>query len=333
MSVMELSHRGPEFEGIIREAEKSLRTLLAIPPNYRVLFLQGGATTLFSAIPLNLLPNAEACADYIVTGAWSQKAAAEAKKYGCVNVVNADASGMSDLGKELQLSPQASYVYYCANETIHGVEFAQPPAVPADQVLVADMSSNILSRPVDVAKFGIIYGGAQKNIGCSGVTIVIVRDDLLGKAQASCPEMLDLFIHAKNGSLYNTPPTWSIYIAGLVFKWALAEGGVEEFDRRSALKAGSVYSVIDSSAGFYTCPVPVHMRSRMNVPFRIQGGDAKLEKEFLAAAEKRHMLQLAGHRSVGGIRASLYNAVDVGMVEQLVAFMKEFQAAKQAPQA
>eukprot|EP00047_Mylnosiga_fluctuans_P001093 m.212136 g.212136 ORF g.212136 m.212136 type:complete len:482 (+) comp10141_c0_seq2:2106-3551(+) len=327
MSLMELSHRSNEFQELIKTAEQNLRTLMGIPANYKVLFVQGGGSTQFSVVPLNLSPGKDAVVDYIVTGAWSQKAAAEAKKYATVNIVNADGKQLTDLTKPLTFSSNASYVYYCANETIHGVEFAGAPDVPAGTVLVADMSSNILSRHVDVSKFGLIFAGAQKNIGCSGVTIVIVRDDLLGRAQACCPEMLDLSIHAKNGSLYNTPPTWSIYIAGLVFAWVLRHGGVPEFDRRSADKAALLYGEIDGSAGFYTCPVQPEMRSRMNVPFRIRGGDAALEKAFLAEAEQLKMQQLAGHRSVGGIRASIYNAIEADEVQALVAFMASFRAA------
>ena len=226
----------------------------------------------------------------------------------------------------LDLNPDAAYVYYCDNETVHGVEF---PAIPetGGVPLVADMSSNILTRRVDVSKFGLIFAGAQKNVGCPGVTIVIVREDLIGSALPSCPVLLDYATLAKGGSMYNTPPTWSIYVAGLVFEWALAEGGAAEFERRSEAKSSRIYGVVDGSGGFYAAPVAADSRSRVNVPFRIGGGDAELEAKFLQDAAAQGMIQLKGHRSVGGIRASLYNAVSVEDVEVLATFMEAFAAA------
>jgi len=336
MSVMELSHRGPEFSTIIKGAEQNLRDIMKIPDNYKVLFVQGGGTTQFSSVPLNLFrgEGEEATADYIVTGSWSKKAAAEAKKYGNVSLVVPEVDKFTGIPAvaSWKLNPKANYVYYCANETVNGVEF---PTIPdtGDVPLVADMSSNILSQPVDVSKFGVIYAGAQKNIGCTGVTLVIVRDDLLGKALPVCPQLLDYAVQAKGGSMLNTPPTWSIYIAGLVFKWVIAEGGLEEFAKRSAAKSGRLYGIVDTSDGFYSAPVQPDSRSRMNVPFRINVdgvGNEDLEAQFLAEAGEQGLLQLKGHRSVGGLRASLYNALTMEDTEALATFMESFKA-KHAP--
>lgn len=325
MSVMELSHRGPQFDGIIKKAEASLRQLLTIPDNYKVLFMQGGGTSQFSAVPLNLFREGKP-ADYLITGTWSKKAAAEAAKYGSVNTVLPASDSFTKIApvSEWKLDPNASYVYYCDNETVNGVEFADIPdtgSVP----LVADMSSNFCSRPVDVSKFGVIYAGAQKNVGCAGLTITIVRDDLLGAAASVCPTMLDYSILAKGASMHNTPPTWPIYIAGLVFQWLIAEGGLDEFASRSQLKSSRIYDLFEASDGFYSAPVAVTARSRMNVPFRIGGGDEALEKQFLAEAAPAGLLQLKGHRSVGGLRASLYNATTMEETEVLAKFLEEFQ--------
>ncbi|KAL3887365.1 hypothetical protein ACJMK2_027307, partial [Sinanodonta woodiana] len=328
ISVMELSHRSSQFSKIINNTETCLRDLLNIPNNYKVLFLQGGGCGQFSAIPLNLIGlKPDHTADYIVTGSWSSTAAKEAEKYGKVSRVlpKLDSYTVIPDQSTWKLNPDASYVYYCANETIHGVEFQFVPethGVP----LVCDMSSNILSRHVDVSKFGLIFAGAQKNIGCAGVTVVIVREDLLGKALPITPVVFCFHTQAGNNSLYNTPPTYSIYIMGLVFEWMKRQGGVQQMEEKSIMKASAVYNVINNSSGFYVCPLDKSCRSRMNIPFRIgkPEGDEFLEKKFIDESEKRGMIQLKGHRSVGGIRASLYNAVTVAETEALVTFMKDF---------
>ncbi|KFM80609.1 Phosphoserine aminotransferase, partial [Stegodyphus mimosarum] len=327
LSVVELTHRSPTFAKINDEAEATLRTLLEIPSNYKVLFLQGGGTGQFSAVPLNLISNSDDVADYIVTGAWSSKAAKEAEKYCKVNRVlpKTDVyTGIPDRS-EWKLSSNARYVYYCANETIHGVEFDFVPetnGVP----LVCDMSSNILTRPIDVSKFGIIFAGAQKNAGIAGVTFVIVRDDLIGNALPICPTVFDYKINADHKSLYNTPPTFSVYVLGLVFKWVLANGGVSAMDDHSSEKSNLIYDVLDSSEGFYHSVIKKESRSRMNIPFRIggPGGNDELEKKFLDLAKAHNMLSLKGHRSVGGIRISLFNAVTLDETKQLVEVLKKF---------
>ncbi|KAG2695198.1 hypothetical protein I3760_07G003600 [Carya illinoinensis] len=325
MSVMEMSHRGKEFLSIIQKAESDLRTLLKIPSEYAVLFLQGGATTQFAAIPLNLVKPDEPV-DYLVTGSWGDKAFKEAQKFSKAKVIW---SGKSDKYTRipsfegLEQSPDAKYLHICANETIHGVEFKDYPT-PKNGLLVADMSSNFCSKPVDVSKFGIIYAGAQKNVGPSGVTIVIVRKDLIGNAQEITPIMLEYKIHADNNSLYNTPPCYGIYMCGLVFEDLLAQGGLEEVEKKNKKKAELLYSAIDGSNGFYRCPVERSVRSLMNVPFTLE--KPELEAEFVKEAAKEKMVQLKGHRSVGGMRASIYNAMSLAGVEKLVAFMKDFQA-------
>nr|KAG5694691.1 hypothetical protein BaRGS_010017 [Batillaria attramentaria] len=328
VSVMELSHRSSDFTRIITTTENNLRKLLNIPDNYRVLFLQGGGTGQFSAIPLNLLSlKPGQTADYIVTGSWSAKAAQEAEKFGKVNLVIPKVKKYTDIPEPetWNLNPEASYVYYCANETIHGVEFQYIPetnGVP----LIVDMSSNILTRQLDISKFGAIFAGAQKNIGCAGVTLVIIREDLIGKALPICPIIFDFKVQVGNNSLYNTPPTYSIYIMGLVFEWILAQGGVPEMEKKAITKSTMVYDMVDSSNGFYVCPLSKGCRSRMNVPVRIGApeGDEAMEKKFLEEAEKNKLISLKGHRSVGGLRISLYNAVTVEETQVLVKFMKEF---------
>lgn len=324
---MEMSHRGKEFRSIIEKAESDLRTLLNIPSNYAVLFLQGGATTQFSAIPLNLCAQNDAV-DFIVTGSWGDKAYKEAVKYCNPNVIW---SGKSEKYTKipsfdgLEQNPDARYLHICANETIHGVEFKDYPAPQNGAgLLVADMSSNFCSKPVDVSKFALIYAGAQKNVGPSGVTIVIVRKDLIGNARDITPVMLDYKIHADNGSLYNTPPCFGIYMCGLVFEDLLAQGGLVEVEKKNVKKGKMLYDAIDESKGFYRCPVEKSVRSLMNVPFTLERSE--LEEEFVKEAAKEKMLQLKGHRSVGGIRASIYNAMPSAGVEKLVAFMKDFQA-------
>lgn len=327
MSVMEMSHRGKDFLSIIQKAESDLRALLNIPSDYAVLFLQGGATTQFAAIPLNLC-QPDDTVDYIVTGSWGDKAYKEAVKYSKPNVIW---SGKSDKYTKipsfdsLEQSAHAKYLHICANETIHGVEFKDYPT-PKDPntILVADMSSNFCSKPVDVSKFGLIYAGAQKNVGPSGVTVVIIRKDLIGNAQPITPVMLDYKIHSENNSLYNTPPCYGIYMCGLVFEDLLAQGGLVEVEKKNKKKAQILYDTIDASNGFYRCPVEMSVRSLMNVPFTL--AKPELEADFIKEAAKEKMLQLKGHRSVGGMRASIYNAMPYAGVEKLVAFMKNFQA-------
>ncbi|TSW89630.1 Phosphoserine aminotransferase [Bagarius yarrelli] len=328
ISVLEMSHRTPDFTHIITSAESLLRELLNIPENYRVLFMQGGGTGQFGAVPLNLMGLKEdRCADYIVTGTWSKKAAKEAEKYGKVNVIHPEAdqyTGIPD-SSSWPLNPSASYVYYCCNETVHGIEFNFIPDTNG-VILVTDMSSNFLSRPVDVSKFGLIFAGAQKNVGSAGVTIVIVREDLLGKAYKECPTILNYAVQAKNNSLENTPPTYSIYIVKLVLEWLKNNGGTDTMNQLNNQKSSMIYDVINSSNGFYLCPVDEACRSRMNIPFRIGNleGDTVLEQQFLEGASKLGMISLKGHRSVGGIRVSLYNAVTVEETQALAAYMKEF---------
>ena len=324
MSVMEMSHRGKEFISIADEAEALLRELLAIPAHYKVLFMQGGAIAENAIVPMNLL-RGKASADYIDTGEWSKKSIKEAQKYGRVNVAaSAKAGGYTSIPPraEWQLDPDAAYVHICSNETIGGVEYHFTPDV-GSVPLVADMSSDILSRPVDVSQFGLIYGGAQKNIGPAGLTIVIVRDDLIGHALPATPSAFDYKIVADNDSMYNTPPTYAIYIAGLVFKWIKARGGLAAMATHNATKAALLYDTLDASR-FFSCPVARDCRSLMNVPFRLK--DDTLDDAFLKGAQARGMLQLKGHRSVGGMRASIYNAMPIAGVQALVAYMAEFEA-------
>ena len=323
MSVMEMSHRGKEFMGIAEAAQIDLRDLLAIPANYKVLFLQGGAHLQFAMVPLNLL-RGKATSDYVNTGEWSKKAIAEAGKFCKVNVVCSSADKNFSYIPPFdswQRDSNAAYLHYTSNETIGGVEFNSIPAV-GDVPLVADMSSNILSRTVDIAKHGVIYAGAQKNIGPAGLCIVIVREDLLGNAPSNAPSMLNYKVHADNDSMYNTPPTYGIYIAGLVFKWLKRNGGIAAIEQTNIAKAAMLYSAIDGSNGFYNCPMASADRSRMNVAFTLQ--DASLDNAFLKQAEQQGLMQLKGHRSVGGMRASIYNAMPLAGVQALVSFMREF---------
>ena len=322
MSVMEVSHRSKAFAAVASEAEADLRALLTIPGNYKVLFLQGGATLQFSAIPMNLAPEG-ASVDYVNTGAWSKKALTDAARYATVQVAaDAKASGYFDVPPESawRKDPKAAYLHYTPNETIAGVEFPFVPdagAVP----LVADMSSTILSRPVDVSRYALIYAGAQKNIGPSGLTVVIVREDLLGRARHGTPPVLDYQAQAAEGSMLNTPPTFGWYLAGLVFKWLKAEGGLTAMEARNRAKMQALYGYIDGS-GFYSNPVAPACRSWMNVPFRLPAPE--LEKSFAAEAAQAGLTNLEGHRSVGGMRASIYNAMPLAGVEALVAFMRDF---------
>ena len=329
MSVMEMSHRGKEFMGIHAQAIADLRELMGIPDNYKVLFLQGGATQQFSMIPLNLL-RGKLSADYVNTGIWSRKAMDEAKKFCHVNEAASSADRkftyVPDI-KSWKLDKDAAYVHYTSNETIDGVEFNWVPPMdnmPGDVPLVADMSSNVLSRPIDVSRYSLIYAGAQKNIGPAGLTLVIVRDDLVGLADPRLPTMLNYKTHADNDSMYNTPPTYGIYMAGLVFQWLKKNGGVAKMEQVNIAKARLLYDAIDGSGGFYVCPVSKADRSRMNVPFRTR--DAVLDAEFIKQAEARGMLQLKGHKLAGGMRASIYNAMPLAGVQALVDFMNEFAA-------
>jgi phosphoserine aminotransferase len=324
MSVMEVSHRSKAFIAVAEEAESLMRSLLAVPAGYKVLFLQGGATGQFAAIPMNLTAPG-ATADYVNTGSWSKKAIGEAKRLQLKVNVAADeaASNYSTVPEQgsLKLTPGAAYVHYTPNETIGGVEFPYVPqtgGVP----LVADMSSNILSRPIDVSKFGLIYAGAQKNIGPSGLCVVIVREELLGKARPDTPSVWDYQAMAKDGSMLNTPPTFGWYIAGLVLKWIQQQGGLQAMATRNRQKAELLYGAIDGS-GFYRSPVAKTCRSWMNVPFTLPRPE--LEQTFLTEAKAAGLVSLEGHRSVGGMRASLYNAMPLEGVQALVAFMKEFQ--------
>jgi phosphoserine aminotransferase len=322
MSVMEVSHRGKAFIAVAEQAERDLRELLAVPANYKVLFLQGGASGQFAAIPLNLAA-ADSTVDYINTGNWSKKAIGEAKRY-CAKVnVAADAGGAYNTVPEFdtwQRSADAAYLHYTPNETIGGVAF---PFIPdtGSVPLVADFSSSILSEALDVSRFGLVYAGAQKNIGPSGLCVVIVREDLLGKARGITPAIWDYKQMAAEGSMSNTPPTFSWYIAGLVFQWLKRQGGLAAMGARNRAKAAMLYAAIDGS-GFYRNPVPVRYRSIMNVPFTL--ANPELDKVFLADAKQAGFVNLEGHRSVGGMRASIYNAMPPEGVAALVAFMQEF---------
>ncbi|MBS3917168.1 MAG: 3-phosphoserine/phosphohydroxythreonine transaminase [Sulfuritalea sp.] len=327
-SVMEMSHRGKEFMSIAAQVEADLRELMGIPANYKVLFLQGGASLQFAMIPINLL-RGKTCADYVHTGEWAKKAIKEAKQYCQVNVAASSEDKnftYAPAQADWKLSQDAAYVHYTANETIGGVEFHWTPdlgKLAGDVPLVCDMSSNILSRPVDVSKYGLIYAGAQKNIGPAGLTIAILRDDLIGQTLPKTPVMLDYKTHAENESMYNTPPTYGIYIAGLVFQWVKQNGGLAAMLKRNEEKAALLYAFLDQSQ-FFASPVAKADRSLMNVPFTLK--NAELDEEFLKGAKARGMIQLKGHRSVGGMRASIYNAMPIEGVKALVGYMTEFEA-------
>ena len=324
MSVMEMSHRGKHFVGIAEAAEADLRELMAIPAGYKVLFLQGGATLQFAAIPMNLL-RGKTSADYVHTGEWAKKAISEAKRYCKVNIA-ASAEDKKFTYAPAQsawkLDPNAAYVHYTSNETIGGVEFHWVPDT-GNVPLVADMSSHILSRPVDVSRYGAIYAGAQKNIGPAGLTIVIVRDELIGNALPVTPSILDYKVQADNGWMPNTPATYSVYIAGLVFQWIKKQGGLAAMEKKNTAKAQVLYDFLDQTE-FYYSPVAKSDRSLMNIPFRLR--NEELDAEFLKQAQARDLLELKGHRSVGGMRASIYNAMPIEGVQALVAFMREFQS-------
>lgn len=323
LSVMEMSHRSADYVAIAEQAEQDLRDLLNVPSNYKVLFLQGGASQQFAMIPMNLL-RGKTSADYVNTGMWSDKAIKEAKKFCQVNVVASDEANnfrAVPAFESWQRNNDAAYLHYTPNETIHGVQFDFIPDV-GDVPLVADYSSIILAEPLDVSKFGLIYAGAQKNIGPAGLVVVIVREDLLGQTIKGTPTMLDYKIHADNGSMYNTPSTYAWYLSGLVFKWLKTEGGLEKMAEINRRKAAKLYAAIDGSGGFYANPVAIANRSMMNIPFTL--ADSGLDKTFLKEAEANQLLNLAGHRSVGGMRASIYNAVPEQAIDTLVAFMQDF---------
>jgi phosphoserine aminotransferase len=323
MSVMEVSHRGKEFISIAAKAEADLRTLLAIPANYKVLFLQGGAVGENAIVPMNLL-RGRAAADYINTGEWSKKSLTEAKKYCTVNVAaSAEDQNFTYVPPQAswKLRPDAAYVHVCTNETIGGVEYHWTPDT-GDVPLVADMSSHLLSRVIDVSKYGVIYGGAQKNMGPAGLTVVIVRDELLDRALPITPSAFHWKAQAEAESMLNTPPTYAIYIAGLVFEWLLVQGGLAAIERMNITKAALLYDYLDRGA-FYRSPVRKEDRSRMNIPFKLE--DESLDEAFLKGAQDQGMVQLKGHRSVGGMRASIYNAMPIEGARRLVEYMQDFE--------
>ena len=322
MSVMEMSHRSKEYEAIIAKTEEDMRVLMGIPENYKVLFLQGGASTQFAMVPLNLMKTGKA--DYVVTGSFAKKAAEEAKKYGKVTVVASSADqNFSYIPKMTSdmFSEDADYIHTTTNNTIYGTTIRNFPQTKA--TLVTDMSSCILSEPVDVSRYGLIYAGAQKNIGPAGLTVVIIREDLLGNAMDITPTMLNYEIHAKNGSMYNTPPAYSIYICGLIMKWLISIGGVEEIERRNKEKAALLYDYLDQSKLFRATVPAKEDRSMMNVTFVT--GDADLDAKFVAAAKEQGLVSIKGHRSVGGMRASIYNAMPIEGVKKLVSVMEQFE--------
>ena len=323
-SIVELSHRGPEFMAVAAEAEADLRTLMSIPDDYAVMFLQGGATLQQALIALNFAEPGQGV-DYIVTGHWGKTAAKQVKPYVAVNIAaNGEDGGFRTIPARdtWQLDKNAAYVHITANETIHGVEFRDTPDV-GNVPLFADFSSSIASEPLDVSKYGLIYGGAQKNLGPVGVSVVIVRRHLLERTGQPRADIFNYASHVKGESMLNTPPTWNWYLAGLVFKWMLAEGGVEEFARRSAKKSSLLYAVIDGSGGFYRNEVDPSARSRMNIPFFLK--DEALDKPFLQQAQEARLISLKGHRALGGMRASIYNAMPVEGVQALANFMQDFQ--------
>ena len=323
MSVMEISHRSKEFEAVIKTAEADLRELLGIPSNYKIIFLQGGATLPFAMLPMNLRA-AGASADYIVTGTWSQTAVKEAKKLGAVHIAaNTEAEGFNCLPKSLDLDPKAAYLHFTSNETIHGVEFFNEPTPPDGVPLVCDTSSDFISRPIDVSKYALLYAGAQKNAGPAGVTVVIARDDMLARTPANLPVMLDYKTLAEKESLHNTPPSFAIYMVGLVFKWAKKVGGLAAIEKINREKAGIVYTAIDESGGFYRGHTVPEARSLMNIPFRLPSEE--LEDAFAKEAKAEGLIGLKGHRSVGGMRASVYNAMTIDGAKELAKFMAEFQ--------
>ena len=323
MSVMEISHRSKEFIAVAEESEADLRDIMGIPDDYRVLFLQGGATSQFAMVPMNLM-QPDGVADYILTGNWSKKAGKEAQRFGRVNIAaSSETENFTTIPdrESWKLSDRSTYVYYCSNETIAGLEFQETPDVGA-RPLVCDLTSHALSRPIDVSRYGIIIAGSQKNIGPSGLVIVIVRPDLMGKSAMPVPSIYDYAVMAENGSMYNTPPTFSWYMAGLVFKWIKEQGGLEAMERNAISRSSTLYQTIDES-GFYNNPIDKRYRSRMNVAFTLP--DSSLDSTFLTESRAAGLEALKGHRSVGGMRASIYNAMPMAGVEALIEFMREFE--------
>eukprot|EP01112_Ceratiomyxa_fruticulosa_P003045 TRINITY_DN1344_c0_g2_i1.p1 TRINITY_DN1344_c0_g2~~TRINITY_DN1344_c0_g2_i1.p1 ORF type:complete len:367 (-),score=69.02 TRINITY_DN1344_c0_g2_i1:43-1143(-) len=327
MSVCELSHRGKEFTKILEETKQNYTKVLSIPEDYSILFLVGGATAQFAALPLNLVTKGEdQVVDYIVTGSWSKMAAEEAKQYCKVNIAaSTESSSFRTLPSSYNFSPNPAYIYYCENETIHGVEFKDLPPVPHGVPLVCDMSSSLLSHPIDVSKFGIIYGGTQKNSGIAGVTVLIIRKDLLARTASSVPSVINYKKKHESNSIDNTPPTFSIYMTNLVIKWIIEQGGLGALEKKKLQKASLVYQKVEESGGFYVSFVDKGARSDINIPLRVKGGDSQLEEKFIAEAEKEGLVELKGHRSVGGLRVSIYNAMDEEGIQRLVKFMDEFQ--------
>ncbi len=322
ISIIEMSHRSKEFAVIVEQSEADLRALLQIPDNYKVLFIQGGATSQFAMVPLNLT-GPQDVADYVQTGNWANRAIKEAKRHCRVNIVaNSEADNYRSLParESWQVSEQAAYLYYTANETIGGVEFHAVPE-SGEIPLVSDMTSNFLSRPIDVSRFAVIYAGAQKNFGPSGLVIAIVREDLIGKVRQGVPTLYDYAVYAKDNSLYNTPPTFSWYVAGLTFQWIRQQGGLAAMEKRAIARAAKLYQFIDTN-DFYSNPIDPACRSRMNVPFIL--ADEALDGSFLEQAEKNGLLALKGHRSVGGMRASIYNAMPEQGIDALIDFMRDF---------
>jgi phosphoserine aminotransferase len=325
LSILEMSHRSPPFDELMEKAESDLRLLMGIPIDYKVLFLQGGASLQFSMVPMNIMPN-DRSADYIVNGVWGQKAVNEASKLGKVRVSASTEGTNFDRVPKIQsnsLDPQAAYLHFTSNETINGVQWVEEPIPPDNVPLVCDMSSDILSRAIDVTKYGLIYAGAQKNVGASGVTIVIIHEDLLDRVPNNLPTMLDYRLLAKKRSLHNTPPSFSIYIVSLVLSWLIKLGGVEAIEKKNQEKASLIYKVIDDSDGFYQCTAKKDCRSTMNVTFRIKS--EALEEEFCMQAENQGLIGLRGHRSVGGLRASIYNACPLEAAQDLANYMLDFQ--------
>ncbi|GMR51880.1 hypothetical protein PMAYCL1PPCAC_22075 [Pristionchus mayeri] len=328
ISILEMSHRSADFTAIIKEAEKLMREEMSIPNEFEVLFMQGGGTGQFAAIPMNIARGKDA-ADYAVTGTWSDKAAKEAEKYINVHKVFTPTKPYVTIPEYSgwERKKDAAYLYYCANETVHGIEYHTRPETHPDVPLVADISSNFLSRPFDFTGHGIVFGGTQKNLGAAGLTVALVRKDLIGHENRHCPSILSYKEMHANNSVYNTPSVYGIYITKLVLEWIRDGGGVEKLFATNQEKSRLVYDIIDSSAGFFSCPVEAAHRSHMNVPFRIGGGDEALEASFLKGAAERGMVGLKGHRAVGGIRASIYNAVTLDETKALVDYMNEFEAA------
>jgi phosphoserine aminotransferase len=323
MSILEMSHRSQAFEAVMAETEADLRELLGVPAAYKVLFLQGGASLQFGMLPMNLR-GAGQSADYIVNGAWGKAALKDARALGAARVAGSSESTSFDrVPQELDLDPFAAYLHYTSNETIHGVEWGSAPVPPAGAPLVCDMSSDFLSQPVDVSQYGVIYAGAQKNAGPAGVTLVILREDLLERVPQGLPVMLDYKVYVAGGSMHNTPPCFAIYVVGLVFKWLQKIGGLEAIARRNQKKASLIYQAIDASGGFYRGHAQVESRSVMNVTFRLP--NEELEAHFVKQSEAAGMVGLKGHRSVGGLRASLYNALPIESARALAQFMGEFQ--------